>query len=198
MATPKVEANLAKNRSKAPKPDFQVGIRELAWMAGVLDMKGRVSKIRTATRATPLYRIIVETANIDVSKRLAKYTGTRSTIAEERKMTPMARRNCSEHCPDAHNHVTTRMPTIGRWDMSGVGAIIVLANLMPYFCSDVAERQAFIDEALKSVPEPDPKRQGWAAVARTINRLYALGWRIPEELLPKSERTPATQEQDAK
>lgn len=160
-----------------------MGVREFAWMAGVLDTKGRISKVRAASRSAPMYRIIVETSQIEVTRRLAQYTGTRMAVAEQRKMTPMARRGCSEHCPDAHNHVTARMPTIGRWDMSGVGAVIVLDNLLPFCVGDVEEQREFMAEAMTYMPEPDPSRPGWAAVARTINRLYGLGWRIPEELV---------------
>ncbi len=183
VATPEVEKELARTDAKI-EPGFQVGVRELAWMAGVLDMKGRIMRVSGQSRKNPIYRLMVETSNIQVAARLAKFTGVKYNVAEARRLDERYRRGCKDHCPDAHQHVTAVMPTIGRWDVSGVGAIIILANLMPYFVADTEKHQGFLDEALKLVPPPDPKRQGWAAVARTINRLHGLGWRIPEELLP--------------
>lgn len=168
-------------------PDVQVGMRELAWMAGVFDVKGRARRYTTEKRATPLFKIIVESSNLAIVRRFCKFTGTRIHIEEKKNFTVTQRRNCKDHCPEPHQHISNTMPTVGHWSMSGVGAIIVLHNLLPFFVDDIDDKLDFIRQATASVPPPDPTRRGWAQVARTINRLHLLGWRIPEELLPPQD-----------
>jgi hypothetical protein len=160
-------------------------MREFAWMAGVFDVKGKLRRHTTANRATPLFKMVVECSHLEIVKRFCKFTGVRIDKDEAKNFTiNPARRNCKDHCPEPHQHLTSRMPTIGRWAMTGAGAITVLHNLLPHFVDDIESRQDWMRQALEYVPPLDPKRRGYAQVARSINRLHLLGWRIPEELLP--------------
>ncbi len=148
-------------------------------------MKGRLKRYTTATRATPLFKMKLETTQLEIARRFCKWTGVRMDKEQAKEFSfTQPRRNCKDHCPEPHQHESSKMPTIGRWSQSGVGAIIVLDNLMPYFVGDVQAKREWMQQALSFVPPLDPKRRGYAAVARTINRLHLLGWRIPEELLP--------------
>jgi hypothetical protein len=162
-----------------------IGVIELAWMAAVIELKGRFRKYDTDSRATSMYKLMVEVSQIHVAERLAKLTGTKVSYSEPRDMNAAAgRKACREHCPTPHHHVTATMPRIGRWDMSGAGVIIVMHSLEPFLDeSGNDEREEFIVEALTCVPLG--KRQpGRAAIDRTILRLAGLGWAIPEELIP--------------
>jgi hypothetical protein len=150
-------------------------------MAGVLDMKGRTRKLFAPSRNTPMFTLMVETQLLSVVRRLSKLTGTRVAYSDKRSLSPAIRRGCVEHCPEPHTHINPVIPEIGRWHISGVGAVIVLDNLMDYFTDDVAAKhREFIDEAMTWI---DPtKGRGQHAIKKTIKRLDGLGWQILPEL----------------
>ncbi len=158
-----------------------ITVPQLGWMAGVIDMKGRTRKLTTKTRTSPMFTLMVETSNLPVVRRLAKLTGTRAQYSERKKLPESMRRGCVEHCPEAHNHVHPVIPTIGRWHVSGVGAIIVLDNLLPHFIDNASQYAQFIDEALEFVT-PAGKKRGRAAIDKSIRRLAALGFEVMPEL----------------
>lgn len=158
---------------------------QLAWMAAVVELKGRIRRSETKARSTPLFRLVVEVRQLHVAERLARMTGTKVSYSAARPVnSTTSRRQCTEHCPEPHQHVLTVMPAIGRWDVSGVGLIIVLNGLEPYLDPvGRAGRDEVVTEALTCVPL-SPRNPGRAMVERAIVRLAGLGWDIPEELIP--------------
>lgn len=158
-----------------------VGVPQFAWMAGILDLKGRLRRVEAASRRTPLFKVMVESQHLGVVRRLADYTATRPSYAQSRPLSASIRRSCKDHCPEPHKHVQPQMPTVGRWDMTGAGAVIVLTGLLPYIAGDVAAYEEFIEEATSFIPT-DRSRPGRYAVEQAMKRLGKLGWPIPSEL----------------
>ncbi len=153
----------------------------LGWMAGVLEMKGRLRVYDTKTRRNPLYKLVVESHHVDTVQRLAKMTGSKFEQTDETVIEqPADRRGCVEHCPEPHVHAVTRkLPMLGKWHMTGAAAAIVLRNLDPYFTPDDGERAKFVQGVFDCVPWSG---RGRAAVDRSIARMQAHGWEIPQEL----------------
>ncbi len=160
----------------------KITVPQLAWIAGVVDMKGRTRKLMAPTRSSPMFTLMVETQHLTVVRRIARLTGTKISISERKKLPESFRRGCVTHCPEAHTHVHPVIPAIGRWHVSGVGAIIVLDNLLPYLNNKRGEHGDFIREAMQWV-KPAGKGRGRAAIDKSIARLRNLGWDVAPELL---------------
>ena len=79
--------------------------RDLGWMAGVLDLKGRISLKSNQTRATKQAVLAVQTGEIAVIRRLGDLTGTSPEVMRAKPLKDFMRKNCSTHCPDKHSHV---------------------------------------------------------------------------------------------
>src|SRR6185503_19478151 len=100
---------------------------KLGWMAGVIDLKGRLIRKKNKTRATPQVVLIVETKEYMVVKELSSLTGTSPETMDRRPLREWMRKGCSEHCPEAHVHVGDSeyehlyMPPIARWTITGAG-----------------------------------------------------------------------------
>ena len=153
---------------------------KLGWMAGVIDLKGRVVKKENKMRKSgPQVTLIVETRTIPIVKELGFLTGTMPETRQRQPLKEWMRRGCSEHCPDKHIHVEDEreMPTMGRWTISGAGLAVVLFNLMPFLLQDY---KTIYDEVIVNSPL---KGQGSGAVVATIRRLALLGWDLPEQFL---------------
>jgi hypothetical protein len=153
---------------------------DMAWMAGVIDMRGKTRRVVTPTRKTPLCILVVESRHLPVLRRMARLTGTRLEVGKAKQLSDIFRRQCVEHCPEAHQHVDKVLPEVGRWHVSGAGAAIVLANLMPYFGTDNAARHDFVDQVINQIPL---KGRGRHAINQTIDRLGRLGWDVPPRLV---------------
>ncbi len=161
-------------------PKVELGVADMAWMAGVIDMRGRTRRVASPSRSTPLCVLQVESRHLPVLRRLARLTGTKLGIEPSRELPVSLRRQCSEHCPDAHQHVHPTLPEIGRWHISGAGAAIVLANLMPYFHTDNEGRHEFVNQVIDQIPA---RGRGRHAINLTIARLGRLGWDVPPKLV---------------
>jgi hypothetical protein len=153
---------------------------KLGWMAGVIDLKGRVTekdnKLRKSSKQTTM---MVETREIHIVRELASLTGT---IPETRQRAPLKewmRRGCTEHCPEQHIHVedTREMPAMARWTISGSALAVVLYNLMPFLITQEEYKELY-DRLIKEAPLHG---QGSGAVVAAIRRLAYLGWDLPEE-----------------
>lgn len=151
---------------------------QLAWMAAVIEMRGRVKRIDTPSRRNPQLKLYVNGKHVGVMRRLAELTGTELTIRESRVIESKERRGCTEHCPEPHVHYGVEMPSVASWDISGPAAAVVLMGLRPYL-TDPGGMQSFVDEVIAQTPKSG---RGRAAIDRSINRLRALGWDIPDEL----------------
>jgi hypothetical protein len=156
-----------------------IDIPQLAWMAGILDMKGKLRVVDVPTRCSPLYIATVESSRLTVIRRLASYTGSRPEYFKARALVTRSRRGCAEHCPEPHQHVRPVLPGGGRWHISGAGAVIVLQNLLPFFVTENEDREKFIADARNSIPASG---RGRHAVDQSIKRLAGIGWTIPDGL----------------
>lgn len=151
---------------------------EFAWMAGIVDMKGRIHRKTHAHRRTHQVTLGVETKETAVIERLSRMTGTQPEMRSARALSDMIRRGCTEHCPEPHIHVDEHLswPKFGRWTISGAGLVVVLTNLSPFIQVDRGYA-AVIDEV---VTETVVEGRGSTAILASVNRLQGLGWTIPE------------------
>jgi hypothetical protein len=149
-------------------------------MAGVIDLKGRVTKKDNKFRkGTQQITLLVETREVKVVKELASLTGTMPEIRERQPLKEWMRRGCVEHCPEQHVHVADEraMPKMGRWTISGGGLAVVLFNLLPFLLSQDEYKEVY-DQIMKESPIDG---RGSGAVIASIRRLGLIGWDLPEE-----------------
>ncbi len=133
-----------------------------------------------AHRAEPNLRITVRSKQQALVARLAEMAGTSTSSREGGVVDAIARRGCIEHCPEQHIHHETKMPTIFIWEINGVGAAIVLYNIVDIMVTDRDLLVGFMERTLDMAPAPGAR--GAAMVLKTTLRLRALGWAIPEKL----------------
>lgn len=154
---------------------------KLGWVAGVIDLKGRLIRKKNPTRATPQIVLIVETKETLVVRELGNLTGTRPEAMKRQPLKEWMRKGCSEHCPEAHFHVYDHdelyMPPIARWTVTGAGMYVVMHNIMPFIQIDRGYKDA-MDEVLANTPLTG---QGAFAVVNSLRRLHGLGWELPED-----------------
>lgn len=153
---------------------------KLGWMAAVVDLKGMIIRKKNQTRATPQLVLAVESRDFNVIKHLALMSGghPEAKRVQDPKSKDWMRRNCTEHCPDAHVHGAVNMPVTQRWTLTGAAAAVVLYNLRPYLVAD-KPYEKFISEALGNMVLSGP---GSGAVRSALTRLVALGWELPPAL----------------
>lgn len=158
---------------------------DLGWVAGTLDLKGRVQKKNNPQRATPHIVLLVETKERHVVTRLAALTGTDPVEQSPKELKKeWNRRGCAEHCPDHHVHIgpAPNMPTISRWQVTGSAMVVVLYNVLPYLTN--SPHTALMRDSMEAVASTIPlKGQGRAAIDRAIRRLSGLGWQIPSYIM---------------
>lgn len=158
-----------------------ITIASLAWMAGVVETRGKIQRVDSPLRKNVMLRLRVQSRHIPLVERLATYTGVLLTYHAEKTLTVRNRKSCADHCPEPHVHVEgAELPRMACWAVSGAGAAIVLANLQPYFVDD--ERiTKFVDDVVANLPHHG---RGFAAVKSSADRLRTLGWKIPDGVLP--------------
>lgn len=165
-----------------PPAEHVVTTEAMAWMAGVIDLKGSVVRKNNKMRKTPQIVLYVQTKNAPVAVRLSELTGTSPEQHPAPKAENFLRRGCAVHCPEAHVHVPDeypwQMPQMTRWSLTGVAAAVVLHNLAPYM-STYATYAGDVKEIFGSFAGAG---QGYGAVRATLRRLAALGWVIPAEI----------------
>lgn len=161
---------------------------ELGWIAGVIDMKGVITKKNNQKRATPQIAMVVDSRHLDIIARLSRYTGTDPTGQQRTPKKEWSRRNCVEHCPYQHVHVQeVTFPEMARWQVSGSSLVVIMYNVMPYM-TDSAKALTF-REAMESVASTLPlEGQGRGAIDKAIARLERLGWNIPFYIRRKEEQ----------
>jgi hypothetical protein len=159
----------------------------LGWMAAVIDLRGKIIRKKNRSRATPQLVLMVETRHYAIVKELGRYTGTSPELRDKmRNMPEWMRKGCTEHCPQPHIHVGDRngyewqMPAVTRWTITGAGAAVVLANLMPFLRREQGFEELVQEIATNVIPLTEGTTQGLAAVQRQVQRLHDLGWTIPE------------------
>jgi hypothetical protein len=164
---------------------------KLGWVAGVIDLRGRLITKNNRQRATPQMVLMVESKETRVIRELSNLTGTRPEEMNQRPLKDFMRRGCSEHCPEAHIHIHDEddrvMPPIARWTVTGAGMYVVLSNVLPYIQIDRGYTEA-MDTVLANTVLLG---QGSAAVRASLQRLYSLGWELPEEFKEAVSGAPA-------
>lgn len=156
-----------------------IPIHDLGWMAGVIDLKGRMLIKQNKMRKTRQIVLAVESAERPVIKRLSAITGTSPEYHAVRPIKDWMRRACNDHCPEAHVHVhdEREMPAVSRWTITGAAAATVLSALLPFLTTDRGWED-YIQEIMETVPLTG---QGATAVLGSLNRLRELGWDLPEK-----------------
>lgn len=151
---------------------------DLGWMAGVIDLKGRIVVKNNRMRKTRQIVLAVESSERAVIKRLSRMTGTNPETMPQRPLKEWMRRGCNDHCPEAHVHINDEreMAAMSRWTITGAGAATVLSALLPFLATDRDWEDA-IEEIVASVPLTG---QGASAVLGSLRRLQGLGWDLPE------------------
>ena len=152
---------------------------KLGWMAGIVDLKGRLVYKNYKTRATPQVVLTVESKEYPVIKALGVLTGTRAEYRRAQPLKEFMRRACADHCPEAHVHVADEreMPQVARWTITGAGMVVVLSNLMPYLTVDRGYEQAMEQVRQNTVLEG----QGSGMVFMSLQRLQSLDWELPDD-----------------
>jgi len=156
-----------------------VNTDNLAWLAGVFDMKAGIIRKSNQQRNTSQIVLYLDSKNHTVVRTVARMTGTRPEMQPGRKRPDWMRRGCAEHCPEAHVHVgeyNWSMPATTRWTITGAAAAVVLHNVMPYMRTDNGLSEAFAEILEHAVTGG----QGWGATRAALRRLRDLGWELPE------------------
>jgi hypothetical protein len=151
---------------------------DMAWMAGVIDLKGSVIRKKNKMRATPQVVLYVSTKNERVALRLSALTGTAPEAHDSPAPADFLRRNCAEHCLTPHVHVGDypwNMPKTTRWSVTGIAMAVVLANLAPF----MSTYDVYAGDVADIVRTFAAEGQGSGAVHATLSRLIALGWQVP-------------------
>ncbi len=152
---------------------------DLAWMAGIVDLKGRLTLKNNKTRATKQITLTVDSKETLVIRRLSSMTGTRPEIRSTSPVSEYLRRGCVDHCPEAHIHEGGFSHGSTRWTITGTGMVVVLDGIEPFITVDRGYAEA-IDEVMRS---PALEGRGSTAVMSSLTRLYELGWALREPLL---------------
>lgn len=178
-----IPASPAELRARVPAV-ARVSKADMAWMAGVIDLKGAVIRKANKSRRTPQLVLYVAVKDERVALRLSALTGT----APEQRPSPTAedfmRRGCTEHCPAPHVHVHEdgpypwSMPLVTRWSLTGVAAAVVLVNLSPYM-STFGDYLGHVAEMTVNFAA---QGQGSGASRAAVARLESLGWKIPPQV----------------
>ena len=156
-----------------------IPVQDLGWMAGVIDLKGRLVIKNNKMRVSRQIVLLVESTEIPVIRRLARMTGSQTEARPQSPLKEWMRRACNDHCPEAHVHVedTRNMPPAMRWQLTGASAAVVLMTLSPFLTVDKGFEE-IVDEILSVTPLTG---QGSTAVLNSLRRLNDLGWEMPEE-----------------
>lgn len=152
---------------------------DMAWLAGVFDMKAKLIRKKNRQRNTSQVVLYVDSKNHTVVRTVARMTGTQPEMQAAKGPSDWMRRGCAQHCPDAHVHVgdfTWGMPAITRWTITGAAAAVILHNVMPYMRTDQGLSEA-LQEILSQVVT---EGQGWGATRAALRRLRDLDWELPE------------------
>jgi hypothetical protein len=158
-----------------------VPVGDRAWVAGIIDMKGKIVRKRNKSRVSPQVVLWVETKDMSIIRGLGKLTGTSPEMMKTPAGPAFNRRNCVEHCPSDHVHVDPNyFPATARWTISGLSLGVLLWNVKEYTRSGKPWDETM--EELFSISVIAGRGSG--AVIKSLRRLAALGWATPPEIQP--------------
>jgi hypothetical protein len=145
--------------------------RDLAYMAGLVDMRCRVSLAAGRNMQKLCIRATV-TRTPTVAEFLQRVVGGGVISTSERK--DSHRRPCSAHCKHAHQSIAGS--TSMSFALYGTRAAIVLDNCEPFLLRWSEYEEPFM-YFRTHVPEMDKIK-----LDKTVADMLALGWEIPEWL----------------
>lgn len=167
------------------KRDKMIPPVKLGWMAGVIDLKGKIYYKNNRMRNPDSRQIVmlVETKNINVIHELGALTGTSPDLKKAIPLKEFMRKGCTDHCPEPHVHVNelnedSFLPPVARWTITGAGLAVVIHNLLPFLVNNKIQCEAAMVEAMEHTPLAG---QGSTAALKSIRRLSLLGWDLPEQ-----------------
>lgn len=153
------------------------------WVAGVLDLQGRIvtKKSKDRNNDRPALCLTVRSKETAIVNRLMELTGTKPMPRHPDALEEWMRRPCAEHCPQMHSHVKSQayfwqMPMVTEWTITGVGAAIVLHNVLPYVSTSGKLQDAYATAMANAVLSG----QGSGQTRKTMLRMLALGWDLPK------------------
>lgn len=170
---------------KTKLENFTITETDKAWIAGVVDLKGRMTNKISTSRRFPQICLYVQFGNMIVINKLNRLTGTNAELNAPKPIRDFIRKVCTEHCPESHSHVVEydrselTMPPNARWLISGAGLAVVLDNIMPYL-SDTKDYQEVIDFLYENIGIIG---QGSSMSKVSLRRLCLLGWKLPEHYM---------------
>lgn len=154
-------------------------------MAAVLDVKGTIVRKTNKQRKTPQIVLVVDSRHEPVINRLCEMTGTNPGFRAKQDIKKWMRKGCTDHCPEAHIHVTEHqdshpeaymMPASYRWTITGAGMAVVFYNVLPF----MTNRRDFNDAMQEAIDNTPLTGQGSGMVFSSLRRLEELGWDLPE------------------
>jgi len=156
---------------------MSLSVAQLAWTAGVLDMRGKIQVKQNMMRATRQMTLYVESGNLSVVRELGRLTGT---VPEARKSAREVfhRRGCNEHCEDPHVEVLADVVPQAKWTVTGVALAVVVGSVEPYLREPLRFAEAR-DEVMEGLAVHGP---GSGAIIKALTRLEELGWDVPPAL----------------
>jgi hypothetical protein len=154
--------------------------KDLGWIAGVFDFKGRIIRKRNEQRRTPQTLIYVESKQLEIIQALAQLTGTSPEAKKQSTLSDWIRVGCLEHCPERHVHVSRAdqgwsMPRTSRWTLTGASMVVFLYSVLPYLRIDRGYQEAV--DAI--IADQDLEGRGADAIWRAVRRMVNLGWPLP-------------------
>lgn len=163
-------------------------VSQLGWMAGILDIKGRIQYKNNQQRKTRQIVLAVESSEHVIVRELARMTGSNPEFKKIDNSSGWYRRGCTEHCENAHIHVEGQeFPTTMRWTSTGSSMAIVLHNVMSFIRND----RGFTEAMDMAMGQAKLDGRGSPAALQGIKRLQDLGWDIPTLLMSGVEREEA-------
>lgn len=168
---------------------MSIPVQDLGWMAGVIDLKGRLVRKNNKSRALGSAQLVlyVESKEFLVVRDLSRMTGTAPEMQNAKRLSDWLRHPCLEHCPEPHSHVRAEgleMPSVVRWTITGAGMAVVLYNLLPYMRNDRGFSEAMQEAFNQMVTEG----RGSGTTLKSLARLHELGWDFPPNFAIPEER----------
>lgn len=163
----------------APTP---IPTQKLGWMAGIVDLKGRIIYKNNRMRRSRQTILMVETKIFSIIQALSALTWTSPDVKQARPLSEFIRRGCVEHCPEAHVHVDKEgltMPQVARWTVTGAALVVVLHNLGPYLTVD----RGYSMVVAEILANQQLTGSGANAMLVAVRRLQRAGWKVPEPYL---------------
>lgn len=157
---------------------------DYARVGALIDSRAHIQTKNNKDRAAGSEQIclVLRTKHHEIAEWLSAMTGTSPELLSQKKVSPeLMRRQCVEHCPEAHVHVDTiaALPDITTWTVTGVAAAIVLWNVRKYMVTTREPWDWAMEQSFRQMKLRGP---GSSSTKQVVQRLSRLGWGIPPVL----------------